>query len=384
MELVRRDLATEHPGIRIVTSGKGPMALLIGGIGLGLLGAVSILVLIAGSLDASAAQGLTAGSICTTSGPIAGLTDEAAANARSVTAVATARGGEPLAVVSLMVGLAESGLRVLGNPSQNTGQISLQGIGYDHDSLGIFQQRPSWGSVQQRLDPVASTNLFDDRVLNLADWQSLDPWIVAQRVQISAYDGQPRSANHFSSVIGGNYKATYAQAITIAAQIMLDSRRTGCDATGGSGVGVVPAGALGAHGLPIGYSVPEDVSAAARTAITAALSVLGRPYVWDAAGPNEFDCSGLTMWSWSRAGVSLPHYTGTQAQSGTETTQAAIMPGDLVLIPGADGTLADPQHVGMFIGRGLVVEAPEAGDVVKVVTYSSFISGGLSGLRHIE
>ena len=79
----------------------------------------------------------------------------------------------------------------------------------------------------------------------------------------------------------------------------------------------------------------------------------------------------------------MPHYTGDQWQAGTATDVHALAAGDLVLTPGSDGTLANPQHVGMYIGEGLVVEAPQTGDVVKVVTFSSFVSDGLSGLRHL-
>jgi peptidoglycan DL-endopeptidase CwlO len=81
--------------------------------------------------------------------------------------------------------------------------------------------------------------------------------------------------------------------------------------------------------------------------------------------------------------VSLPHYTVDQWHAGRPVDPATLTAGDLVLTPGADGTLANPQHVGMFIGSGLVVEAPQTGDVVKVVTYNSFVSDGLSGLRRI-
>jgi cell wall-associated NlpC family hydrolase len=134
--------------------------------------------------------------------------------------------------------------------------------------------------------------------------------------------------------------------------------------------------------LPAGYVIPP-ASPAGKIAVQAALAELGRPYVFGAAGPVTFDCSGLMQWAWARASMELPHYTGDQWRAGVATTPTALLPGDLVLVPGSDGTLANPQHVGMFIGQGVVVEAPQTGDVVKVVTYESFVSGGLSGLRHI-
>jgi hypothetical protein len=87
----------------------------------------------------------------------------AAQNARTVAAVGFARAGDRGAV-AVMIGLAESGLRILGNPNDPSGSaFAVQGFGTDHDSLGIFQQRPNWGSAQQRLDPAASANLLLDR-----------------------------------------------------------------------------------------------------------------------------------------------------------------------------------------------------------------------------
>jgi cell wall-associated NlpC family hydrolase len=79
----------------------------------------------------------------------------------------------------------------------------------------------------------------------------------------------------------------------------------------------------------------------------------------------------------------LPHYTVAQWHAGTLTDPADLVPGDLVLTPGSDGTVMNPQHVGMYLGDALIIEAPETGDVIRVVSYSSFVSGGLAGLRHI-
>jgi cell wall-associated NlpC family hydrolase len=327
------------------------------------------------------ASGLAAGAVCATSGPLAGLSDVAAANARTVAAVAFARGGDRAALLVLMVGLAESGLRQLGNTSDAASiGVPNQGIGSDHDSVGIFQQRASWGTVQQRIDPATSTGLLLDRLVRVGDWKTREPWLVAQAVQVSAFDGVPRPTNGFSGELGANYRAALPEATRLLNIIKRDSTRLRCD---GAGVGAPPAGPTGPYGLRVAYTLPADTSSVGRTAVLAALDVLGRPYVFGATGPGAFDCSGLTRWAWAEAGVSLPHYTVSQWHAGTATDAAHLAPGDLVLTPGSDGTLADPQHVGMFIGNGLVVEAPQTDDVVKVVTYEFFVSAGLSGLRHI-
>lgn len=103
-------------------------------------------------------------------------------------------------------------------------------------------------------------------------------------------------------------------------------------------------------------------SSTAQGAVNAALSRLGMPYVWAAAGPTSFDCSGLTMWAYGQVGVSLPHSSGAQAGAGTTVPVSAAAPGDILWMPG---------HVGMYIGNGQVVHAPTSGDVVKVVSVGS-------------
>ena len=98
----------------------------------------------------------------------------------------------------------------------------------------------------------------------------------------------------------------------------------------------------------------------AEVAVDAALSKLGSQYVWDAAGPATFDCSGLTLWAWGHAGVSLEHYTGDQVHQGERVEANELLPGDLLLF----GTQL--HHVGMYLGAGYMIDAPSTGDYVKV------------------
>jgi peptidoglycan DL-endopeptidase CwlO len=122
------------------------------------------------STDDDQLSGLMGGAVCATSGPITGLTAEQAQTARTIAAVASARGGNHAALIAVMTGLAESNLRSLGNPNDPTaGSLYTEDSGTDHDSLGVFQQRPSWGTATQRLDAIASTNLFLDRLLATAE-----------------------------------------------------------------------------------------------------------------------------------------------------------------------------------------------------------------------
>lgn len=106
----------------------------------------------------------------------------------------------------------------------------------------------------------------------------------------------------------------------------------------------------------------------AQTAVDAAVAQLGTPYrfaqpgSWDDPDPDYFDCSGLTGWAWARAGYYLPHSSRAQFASLPHVDQDDLLPGDLVFYG------SPIHHVGMYIGNGEYVHAPQTGDVVKIST----------------
>jgi cell wall-associated NlpC family hydrolase len=101
-------------------------------------------------------------------------------------------------------------------------------------------------------------------------------------------------------------------------------------------------------------------SQAAQIAVDTAMAQRGKPYVWAAAGPDAFDCSGLVEYAYSAAGIGLPHSSFLQSQMGQYVPRDQLQPGDLVFF------YSPVSHVGIYIGNGLMVNAPTAGDVVKV------------------
>lgn len=101
-------------------------------------------------------------------------------------------------------------------------------------------------------------------------------------------------------------------------------------------------------------------------AVRAALSRLGRPYVWGATGPNQFDCSGLTQWAYGQAGLHLDRTTYQQIHAGIPVARADIRPGDLVF--------PSTGHVQLAIGNNLVVEAPHAGAAVRISPLGSHLA----------
>jgi cell wall-associated NlpC family hydrolase len=101
-----------------------------------------------------------------------------------------------------------------------------------------------------------------------------------------------------------------------------------------------------------------------------ACTKIGKKYVWDTAGPNTYDCSGLTMASWKSVGVTLPHNANAQKHSMPSVSRKNLKPGDLVFYyPGIT-------HVTIYVGNGWVVSAPTTGDVVRMKPYDSITPVG--------
>ncbi|GAA1565633.1 NlpC/P60 family protein [Streptomyces globosus] len=101
------------------------------------------------------------------------------------------------------------------------------------------------------------------------------------------------------------------------------------------------------------------VSGRAAAAVRAARSALGRPYIWGSTGPTGFDCSGLMVWSYRQAGVSLPRTSQAQRHAGRKVPLSQAQPGDLVTYR------SDASHVGMYVGNGQVIHAPYPGARVR-------------------
>ncbi|WP_214318484.1 C40 family peptidase [Nonomuraea sediminis] len=119
--------------------------------------------------------------------------------------------------------------------------------------------------------------------------------------------------------------------------------------------------------VPAGLPLSEG-SAMGDVAANWALTQLGKPYVWAAAGPSSYDCSGLTMRAWEQAGVQLDHWTGTQWTSGPHVPLDQLRRGDLLFYGQVSSDPGTIHHVGIYVGRGLMVNAPQTGDVVRVAS----------------
>lgn len=158
----------------------------------------------------------------------------------------------------------------------------------------------------------------------------------------------------------------------------------------GGASGAAPAPAAPAPPETIPAPPPTDGSRGAR-AVAAAMRYLGTPYSWgggNASGPSRgigrgagtvgFDCSGLTLYAWAQAGVSLSHFTGSQWNEGARiSSMGDLIPGDLVFFG------SDLGHMGMYIGGGQMIHAPQTGDVVKIssITSGYYVARFRGGVR---
>lgn len=100
--------------------------------------------------------------------------------------------------------------------------------------------------------------------------------------------------------------------------------------------------------------------------VATAKTRLGCPYKWGATGPSKFDCSGFTQWVYKKNGISIPRTSGAQKSGGKYISLSNVKPGDIVWRPG---------HVGIYVGNGRVIHAPQTGDVVRYTSLSGFKCG---------
>ncbi|WP_226360988.1 C40 family peptidase [Pseudonocardia sp. ICBG1142] len=252
--------------------------------------------------------------------------DEQRANAAVIAATGQEMGAPPRAQwIALATAMQESTLRNLS--------------GGDRDSLGLFQQRPSmgWGSPAEIQDPAYAARMFYERLLELPGWAEMALTAAAQAVQASAFpDAYARweqAAADLLATLGGDAAAGLACPPVAAAP-----------APGGGGS--AEAGA-GGHAVEFAHAQ------------------LGKPYVWGATGPDEYDCSGLTMQAWKAAGVQIPRVSRDQTKAGQQVPREQTQPGDLVFWS-SNGAESGVHHVALSLGGNQIVEAPESGTPVRI------------------
>ncbi|MGW3185722.1 C40 family peptidase [Kitasatospora sp. NPDC001119] len=272
-------------------------------------------------------------------------------------------------VVALATAMQESRLRNLSSG--------------DRDSLGLFQQRPSmgWGTPAQLQDPVYASTAFYKELLKVSGWQDLPVTVAAQKVQKSGY---PDAYAQWEPLAGALQQAIGAalKAPTVGTPPTTGASPGSCTPPGANtDWGIIPPGVL-----PEGYTIPNDASPAVQSAIRWALGQLNTPYQWGGSctnshGPDPMgrcDCSSLMQQAYKTAWITLDRTTYDQVKQGTAVAVDQVRAGDLLFTErGSQG----PEHVGMYIGNGLVVHAPHTGDVVRIASFNSWKSGVIAVRR---
>ena len=262
-------------------------------------------------------------------------------------------------------------------------------VAVDHDSLGLFQQRVIYYTAVVAADPVKATGAFLDRLVQQPNWQTRPLTDVAADVQqpLAAYRGlyaqwEPLATQLTAQLWNSSGAIALTGTATAAGGTAGMVVATPCPGAGGDGTTAGPASPTpGPNGLTLTGSTQGN------GAVQFAMAQIGEPYLWGGTGPNAWDCSGLMQGAWATQGISIPRVTYTQANAGTPVAQADARPGDLVLIPGSDGTAANPGHVGMIAGIDAtgnvwLVEAPRTGLNVRLTPISAW-AGQIVTIRRI-
>ena len=272
-------------------------------------------------------------------------------------------------VIALMAALTESSLRMLSNTSAypESANYPNDGNGGDHDSLGLFQMRPStgWGSVENLMDAEYQAEAFyggpsgpnhgsPRGLLDIPDWKLLPKGAAAQAVEVSAYPDR------------------YA-AYEPVAEAILDAMATGTSTGSCGDDGRTRARVCRCHPDSRERSSPRRRRRSASRTSGVAAPTPDRPGVGsDGRGPG-FDCSGLVMYAAYQASggkLKLPHYSGAQITFGQSVAWDDKQPGDLIFFthPGASA----PHHVAIYVGDGKILQAPRTGENVRYGTVSEF------------
>jgi cell wall-associated NlpC family hydrolase len=225
----------------------------------------------------------------------------------------------------------------------------LAAMGYMNGGMDPTLQMLTSGNPDLFLSQASTVQQLDDEAgMRLSTLQREQ--LAAERAQTTAKE-EIATANRLQSQINGKVKTIHAKLAILNSSAMSQAMAV-FDKTGNYPDIVLP-----------------EATNVGTTALRAALTQRGKPYVWGAAGPDSYDCSGLVLWAFAQEGISLPHYTGDQWNAGMHVSRADLEPGDLVFF------FADISHVGIYLGNGLMVDAPSTGQVVQVqaVFWNAFV-----------
>jgi len=232
--------------------------------------------------------------------------------------------------------------------------------GGDRDSAGLFQMRPSmgWGSLAQVTNITYAINLFYERLVKVPGWDTKTPGEAAQAVEGSAFPDAYATKSAYAVEMMNALSGVTVSTVSQTNEGATCTARAAAGASAGGTNNVLAAGeqpATGPHAAQINQ------------VIGFAKQQLGEAYVLGGAGPNVWDCSGLTKVAYAGIGINIDagHSATTQSRNGVARGQmhplSEVQPGDLIFWGGNDAW-----HVGISLGGDMMIAAPKVGDVVKI------------------
>jgi cell wall-associated NlpC family hydrolase len=237
--------------------------------------------------------------------------------------------------------------------------------------------------ADNRVDLVAAGQA--DAVVTSVFAAQADALLLAKRTDLARADKLKRAVQSAAAIQLGVVKAAQTRRGQAQSALTRALRAIGVvsSAVGGSGgTGALSGTTMyGDEGIPA-WTPGEPAATAAQgtIAVSWALSQLGKPYQWGGAGPGSYDCSGLAMDAWASAGIQLAHWTGYQWKSGPRVPLNALRAGDLVFYATDTADPATIHHVGIYIGGGMMVDAPYTGANVRVDSIHQY-SGLIGAIR---
>jgi cell wall-associated NlpC family hydrolase len=250
---------------------------------------------------------------------------------------------------------------MLGSASGPQGYLNEVGLGQV-----LAQNGTDTVADAQANDVVAGVfrkQAHDLLVAEQADLQAASHLKLAVQAAVARQQAYVRAVQARRNSLAGQLASAQAHAAA------LKSARQAALAAEAAAAAKAAAAAAGAEGSTTAPSWARSSGASATQGDIAAnwaLSQLGKPYQWGAAGPASYDCSGLTMEAWAHAGVPLLHYTGYQWEEGPHVPLDELQRGDLLFYATDNSDPSTIHHVGIYIGNGMMVDAPYTGAFVRI------------------
>ena len=252
------------------------------------------------------------------------------------------------------------------------GAGSQDPIGMDVSSVQELGSRAKYGEAAAEQD-LRVLHLLDLTQAKLATQkQDLDGQLAAAQDRQHAVRDAQREVESANAAFKKLLDSTNDQIKVLATQMEQNSQAAAAEAEKAwlkrQAAKLAHKGAAGAPD-PGGIAAPGDLpapSAGAWKAVEFARKQLGKPYVYAGAGPDVWDCSGLTMVAWAQSGVLMEHGSQSQYMSFPHVPIDQLQPGDLVFFGDTGPT---NHHVGMVVGPGVMIDAPHTGAFVELVSY---------------